>query len=783
MVSSLVSFVYYDVYKKQIIESKIASLDDRIENLLLQAKHKLAYSKSYLRQKIDSKEASLIFNAKERGDELVAPFVTQFLNRFIDKESSSANSSRIVNDFVIFDSNSDLIIYINTQDPFAEPVLRNQTKVIIDSINDENDPNKKLSQYYYFLESAKDKRFLSFYIIEAFSPYQLTSKPFYDKNDDIYLVQAELNIDFIKKEIKQLINEYHGYLQYKFIDRDIMSDSLSLTSSRFQFNDAGFYEGGLGTTLFEIILTLDKNYFTENLNNFLFELLYLTFVLISLTYFILSWIIDKQIINPITSLAKSIKDVDVSSVVELKPLQSNDEVADLNESYISLINKINILANSDPLTGLANRGSFNKQLSSLENSDKENNTYIALFFIDLDNFKYVNDTFGHDAGDRLLVIFSQRLRQTLRSEDRFVSDNMINSIARLGGDEFVILMNGLPSLDAIKSIGQRICDLFKNGFTVDKNKFDVHASIGIAYSNSYLSDGEKLLNQADDAMYLAKRDGKNNFKLFSSDLEEKMRKEKMIESELNQAQDENELLLEFMPAYTSSTLELKGYEVLLRCPALTKLGIGPDVFIPIAEKTELILSIDLWVAERALMKLEEIVNKTGFKGFFSINVSSKSLRNAHFYTCLKKLIDKYKVNVKQIELEITETCLMPDDHKAVASLNKLKSLGVCIALDDFGTGYTSFSQLVNYPLDTLKIDRSFVKNLHMTPIGKKPTLDIIFDLAKVYQLEVIVEGVETEADFEHIKNLGCDIVQGYYFSKPRIWEDVINENCQLQQAM
>ncbi|MCW8996753.1 MAG: EAL domain-containing protein [Psychromonas sp.] len=613
-------------------------------------------------------------------------------------------------------------------------------------------------------------------MVEVFSPYQLASDPLYYKNEDLYFVQAQLNPDFLIKDLHQLVDEYQGYLQYDFIDKNIISDAMIITTSPFRYDIDGFYKGGLETSLSKIVIKLDKNYFREQLHYFLFNLLALNLILIVSAYLMLSRIIDKQIIIPITSLAQSIKDIDVSSVIELKALDSNDEVADLNNSYSSLIDRINILANNDPLTGLANRGNFNKQLASLANSAKKVTTYTALFFIDLDNFKYVNDNFGHDTGDRLLVVFSQRLKHTLRSDEL-----CIDSIARLGGDEFVILLKELPSLEAVNSIGQRICNLFKDGFSVDGNKFDVHASIGISYSNSNFSDGEKLLNQADNAMYLAKREGKNRFKLFSAELEEKMRKEKMIERALYLAQDRDELLLQFMPVYAASSLELRGYEVLLRCPALTKLHIGPDVFIPIAEKTDLILTIDLWVIEHALMYLNKLIRKNDFKGFFSINISSKSLRNTKFYPHFKKMLKKHEIPALQVELEVTETCLLPDDDKAIASFNQLKSLGIRLALDDFGTGYTSFSQLVNYPVDTLKIDRSFVANLHATPAGKKPTLDIIFELACAYQLEVIVEGIETETDFEYIKQLGCDLVQGYYLSKPRPWAEVINDGCYLQK--
>jgi len=775
LVSAMVSLVYYDVYKKQTIGNEIVALDARLQNLLLRSEYELDYVKSYLRQKIDSKEAALIFNAEQDTDNLPAADVTEFLNLFVQQENSANSNIHLINDFIVFDSYQKLIVHINTLDPFAEPILKKPAKQILGQTRMQRAQNKNISQYHYFLDSPYINGFPSLYIVEAFSPYQLSSKSSYDNNDDIYLAQAQVDIHSFKKEIRALINEHHGYFTYQFIDKNITTDQLSFTSTPFELNDNGAYQGRLESPLFDIIFTLDENYFAEQLNNILIKFVSLSLILIVLSYLLLVWLIEQQIILPITQLAKSIKAVEASLVVELQPLTTKDEVADLNESYISLINKINNLASYDSLTGLANRGSFNEKLSAIMDTKQKNQTYVALFFIDLDNFKYVNDTFGHDAGDRLLVVFSQRLKQMLRTEDKFISGDMINSIARLGGDEFVILMNGLPSIEAVESIGKRICGLFSNGFSIGADKFDVHASIGIAYSNDHKKNGETLLNQADDAMYLAKRAGKNNFKLFSDEIKDKMLFEKNIENKLMNAYSGNQLHLVFMPAYSAETLELKGYEVLLRCSSLLNVGIGPDIFIPIAEHSDLILSIDLWVAQQTIIRLEEVIHKNGFTGFFSFNVSSKSLRNDRFYTALKAILDKSDIQPKQLELEITETCLMPDDRQAVASLEQLKSLGIRIALDDFGTGYTSFGQILNYPLDTLKIDRSFVTNLRNTPMGKKPTLDIIFELAKAYQLNVIVEGVETQADFHHIKTLGCDIVQGFYFSKPRTWAEVLGQ--------
>ncbi|WP_415229016.1 putative bifunctional diguanylate cyclase/phosphodiesterase [Psychromonas sp.] len=782
VVSAMVSSLYYDLYKKQIIDTKIIQLNGRIENLLLRSEYELNYVKSYLRQKIESKEASLIFNAKQSGNNLPAPDVTEFLNLFVNQKNSANDNSPVINDLIVFDANQQMIVHINTLDPFAVPILKITTKEIMEQTGEQGAPNK-ISQYHFFLDSPYLNQIPSLYILQAFSHYQLYSKSFYDSNDDIYVAQAKLDSNFFKKEIKALVEQHHGYLNYQFIDKKSSVDKLSFSSTPFQINENGSYQGSFKSALFDIILTLNKNYFAEQLNNILIKFLLLNLILITLSYWLLIWLIDQQIILPITKLAKSVKAVEASLVVELTPLTSKDEVADLNESYMSLIHKINDQANNDSLTGLANRGSFNEKLASVQNVRQKNQTYVALFFIDLDNFKYVNDNFGHDTGDRLLIAFSQRLKKTLRVEDKFISGDMINSIARLGGDEFVILMNGLPSIEAIESIGKRISNIFYDGFSLGEDKFDVHASIGIAYSNDLKKNGETLLTQADDAMYLAKRAGKNNYKLFSDEIKEKMLFEKNIEIELINAYSDDQFSLVFMPCYSAETLALKGYEVLLRCPILKDAGIGPDIFIPIAENSDIILAIDLWVAEETVNRLAEVIQKNGFTGFFSFNVSSKSLRNDKFYTILKKILASSDINPKQLELEITETCLMPDDHQAVASLNQLKSLGIRIAIDDFGTGYTSFGQILNYPLDTLKIDRSFVTNLRITPAGKKPTLDIIFELAKAYQLNVIVEGVEMQADFEHVKTLGCDIVQGFYFSKPRTWTEVLKQCGQLHQLV
>lgn len=775
LLSIFMSSMFYITQKQYMIDHQIASLDNRLDNLLLRTKYQFEYSKDYLRQKIDSKEGTQIVNAVEQNLTLYPSYITQFLNRFIDNSNTSTINSHIVTDFAIFSKNKELVVHVNTQDPFAEAVLKPQTQQIL-SINADT-THKKISQYYYFNEMDADRR-LKFYIVQVFSPYQLTSQKIYDINDSLYYMQAEVNLAFVANELNKLVEQYKGHFQYTININSKLTTELIFNSSPFTLRKANTYHSELQSTLTKVQVTFNQAYFSTTLNSLILKIILVNFLTLALIYFLLLLLINKQIIMPITTLSKSIKNVENMSQFDLPPIDSKDEVSELNESYISLINKINVLANNDALTCLPNRSSFNKQLIRLTNESPTSDAYTAIFYVDLDNFKYVNDNFGHEMGDKLLVTFSERLQKVLRKNPRDNSSfsNGEQCIARLGGDEFVILLTKIPSLIAIESIAQRVCNLFKNGFEVDKDLFNVHASIGIAYSNCEISDPETLLNQADDAMYLAKKDGKNNFKLYTKEVEDKIQFEKEIESTLTNALNNNELHLLFMPAYDTANLNLCGYELLIRCPVLSEINIGPDTFINIAEKSDLILQIDLWVAKQAVIMLKDLSYNNAFTGFFSINVSAKSLRDERFYLYLKELIKTYNIDVTQLELEITETCLLPDDNKAIESLKQLKSLGVLIALDDFGTGYTSFSQLVNYPLDTLKIDRSFVKSIHHVDTSKKPTLNIIYELAKVYQLKVIVEGIETKEDFNYVKELGCDLAQGYYFTKPTTWDVVLEDN-------
>jgi EAL domain-containing protein (putative c-di-GMP-specific phosphodiesterase class I) len=267
-------------------------------------------------------------------------------------------------------------------------------------------------------------------------------------------------------------------------------------------------------------------------------------------------------------------------------------------------------------------------------------------------------------------------------------------------------------------------------------------------------------------MYEAKRNGRNRFEFYSEEIAKKLRERHHISENLKLALQQNLFSLVYMPLYDCETLEVVGIEVLLRYEKLILEGIGPDLFIPVAEKTNLIKEIDLWVIENSIIDLIELQSKDNFKGKLCINISGVELQNELFPTQVRALFEKYHVVPSTIEFEITETAFVLNSEKSIVILEELRNLGVSLALDDFGTGYTAFSQLIHYPADCLKIDRSFVDALFSNSAPLNKMVPIIKSLAELYELRVVAEGVETKEQLEYLQSIGCDWVQGYFLSRP-----------------
>jgi diguanylate cyclase (GGDEF)-like protein len=430
------------------------------------------------------------------------------------------------------------------------------------------------------------------------------------------------------------------------------------------------------------------------------------------------------------------------------------------------------MAYYDTLTGLPNRWSFKTNLERALTRAGKDKQHIGLLYIDLDNFKQVNDQYGHEAGDRLLLKFSERLWESIRPTDQFFKPQT-ESLARLAGDEFVVLLPDIKEPLEASAVATRILNIFEGGFDVDGVTHMIYASIGIAVYPDDATEPANLLHHADMAMYDAKHNGRNCFRFFTQRIAETLHERQRIEKGLKLALSKELFSLVYMPIFDCKDNTIAAIEVLLRCQSPELEGLGPDQFIPVAEATGLIKDIDLWVLNNALQALVILQSDHHFKGKVCINISGVELHNEQFPAQVKSQLDHHKVAPEDVELEVTETAFVAGDTACLETLKALDELGVSLALDDFGTGYTAFNQLIHYPADCLKIDRSFVNDLFSEREARNKMVMFIQNLAKLYELRVIAEGVETEAQFTYLKDLGCDWAQGYYLSRPLPWDDLL----------
>ncbi|WP_141237420.1 putative bifunctional diguanylate cyclase/phosphodiesterase [Paraferrimonas sedimenticola] len=498
---------------------------------------------------------------------------------------------------------------------------------------------------------------------------------------------------------------------------------------------------------------------------------------------ILKYLIARKVLSPIQKLVKSIRNKD--SISELKVQTDGTEIATLNNAYIDMLTHTQTLANCDPLTGLANRRAFNEYLRESIALASENDSQLGLLYIDLDNFKQVNDNYGHASGDRLLAQFSKLLEQSLK-QSCLNPKIAAKGTARLAGDEFAILVEDIRDFALIMQLAQQVLAMFKDGFGVDGIAHNVQASIGIACYPLHAQDASKLLHYADAAMYRAKNQGKNRVQLFNQDIADTLDRRQLIEQKLNHTLALQTFELAYMPILNTQTQRIEAVEVLLRCPHLSAEGIGPDEFIPVAESTGLIRMIDLNVIEQALERLVYYQREFGYQGRFCINISASQLSNDLFAANVGSLIYRFGVDPSKVEIEITETSMVDSSQKSMELLGQLKNLGVRLSLDDYGTGYTAFNQLLDYPVDCLKIDRSFVNELGKGDGERPPVVDIILALARWKQLEVVAEGVETQEQFQYLRQTECQMVQGFYFSKPlnqESFEAYLTEQVSLGKAL
>lgn len=413
----------------------------------------------------------------------------------------------------------------------------------------------------------------------------------------------------------------------------------------------------------------------------------------------------------------------------------------------------------DALTGMPNRALLMERLKrSLERSKRREDYRFAVLMIDLDNFKSVNDSLGHLAGDKFLVQFSDQIKQCIRSTD---------TIARMGGDEFAVLVEEFDNLNQIFKIAKRIVNIGESGFFIERNEVKINASIGIVIETKSYTCAENIIRDADIAMYRVKETGKSRFRIFKKKMHKITLESIKMQNELRHAIDHNELVLFYQPIVSAATQDLIGFEALVRWQHPVKGLVGPNLFIPLAEETDLILPLGRFVIREACRQLKywHDAIPDGKRLTMSVNISTKQFMDGELTNFIIQILEENELAPECLNLEITESLLIKKAKSMMSKLAILKKHGIKVVLDDFGTGYSSLSYIQDFQIDSIKIDRSFINDMDGDD-GSIEIVKTILALCRNLGLGVVAEGVERRTQLDILKQLNCEKIQGFYFSKP-----------------
>jgi len=445
-----------------------------------------------------------------------------------------------------------------------------------------------------------------------------------------------------------------------------------------------------------------------------------------------------------------------------------DRVEGITQDITELVaaqQRIRNLAYYDTLTGLANRQLFRELLQHELLRARRGGKQCALLFIDLDRFKRINDTLGHDKGDLVLQTVASRINTCVRSTDIVAVQGQNDMVARLGGDEFTIVITDIAQPEDAAQVAQRLLEVISQPITIGKQEIIVSASIGIAVAPEDGDDVEQLLKNADLAMYAVKDKGRNSYHFFDSTMNETVLNKFALENDLRKAIEQDELELYFQPKVNPLTHELVGAEVLLRWKHPERGMISPGIFIPVAEESGFIVELGQWVLKQACV-INRDWQKRGLPIVpLAINMSSANFRHPDLLAGVQRSLDESQLQPGFLVLELTEGILMQDISSTIDTLQALKTMGVSLSVDDFGTGYSSLHYLKRFPIDELKIDRSFVQDIVSDPNDAAITAAII-GLAQNLKLSVVAEGVETTEQADFLLQRGCITMQGFLFARP-----------------
>lgn len=434
------------------------------------------------------------------------------------------------------------------------------------------------------------------------------------------------------------------------------------------------------------------------------------------------------------------------------------DVTDRIKNEKQLLAQKNALAHQvhhDALTGLPNRILFNDRLEHAITKAKRYKKQLAVFFIDLDHFKEINDSMGHDVGDEVLKIFAERLTNSARGED---------TLARMGGDEFMLIMEDVHGMQSASIVADKIIQSVKTPISINGKSLYLTGSIGISFYPQNGEDSYSLIKNSDAAMYKAKDKGRNNYQFYTKQLTQLALERLSMESDLRHALEHEEFIVYYQPQIDALSNSITGMEALIRWHHPSKGLIAPGSFLPLAEETGLIVDIDRWVMKTALTQIQDWHLQGYQPGKIALNLSMEHLQAKDIIDKLQELIKNCNYTLTNIELEVTETKMMEDPEASILILQEISNMGISLAIDDFGTGYSSLSYLKKLPINKLKIDQSFVRDI--TNNKDASIIKAIIALAQNMNLEVISEGVETKEQSDFLVENGCHNIQGYFYAKP-----------------
>ena len=481
--------------------------------------------------------------------------------------------------------------------------------------------------------------------------------------------------------------------------------------------------------------------------------------------------LQQAISKPISDLAKAMHEVTAEDNFSTRVrVVGNDEIAQLGSGFNTMLSeleqrdaakknaeaKLQFQALNDILTGLPNRRLFSDRLAqSLALAGRERRR-LALLYIDLDGFKLVNDSLGHSVGDALLVQVADRLRTRVRRSD---------TLARLGGDEFTVLLPTVNSKEDATLVARNLLEVLTATFCVEEHEINIGASIGISFFPDNAREPVLLMQQADSAMYAAKRNGKNQARVFTDDLGSLVRERLNLGNLLRGAVLRGEIAVHYQPEFDVSTGRLVRFEALARWTHPTLGTIPPDKFIPVAEESGMIVSLGAYIMERACAEAATWQTLAPHPIQVAVNVSGIQFRRDSFVQDLVDVLNRTGLKPELLQIELTESVMLTGAHRAAEIMHRLHALGVSLAIDDFGTGYSCLSYLPTLPFDALKIDRSFVEDLHLRPEGKAMVRSLV-SMAHNMGMRVIVEGIERPEQLELIREFGGNEIQGYLLGRP-----------------